>query len=116
MGSLNLPTSGLVYIDANTAIYSVERHPVYGPLLLPLWQAAASGSLEVVSSELILLETLIGPLKSGDTVLALDYERLFQQPQTRLIPISQPVLRDAAQLRASIASLRTPDGIHAATA
>ncbi len=33
MGTLILPASGLVYLDANPLIYTVEKHPVYGPLL-----------------------------------------------------------------------------------
>ena len=40
MGALSLPASGLVYLDTNPIIYSVEKHPVYWPLLQPLWQAA----------------------------------------------------------------------------
>ncbi len=35
MGTLTLPASGLVYLDANPVIYTVEKHPVYGPLLQP---------------------------------------------------------------------------------
>jgi predicted nucleic acid-binding protein len=61
------------------------------------------------------METLIGPLKSGDTALARVYEQLFQQPQMRLLPITQAILRKAAQLRAT-SKLKTPDAIHAATA
>lgn len=34
MGALTLPATGLVYLDANPIIYTVEKHPVYGPLLL----------------------------------------------------------------------------------
>lgn len=34
----------------------------------------------------------------------------------QLIPIGQTTLREAARLRASTPSLRTPDAIHAATA
>ena len=70
MGSLTVPSSGLVYLDTNPVIYSVEQHPLYGPVLEPLWQAAKGGTLEIVSSELVLMETLIGPLKTGDTALA----------------------------------------------
>ena len=88
MGALILPPSGQVYLDANPIIYSVERHPVYWPLLQPLWQAAKAKTIEVVSSELVLMETLIGPLKSGDKALAADYEQLFQQAQTRLLPMT----------------------------
>jgi predicted nucleic acid-binding protein len=61
------------------------------------------------------METLIGPLKSGNAALALAYEQLYQQAQTRLLPITHSVLRDAAQLRATT-KLKTPDALHAATA
>ena len=69
MGTLTLPASGLVYLDANPVIYTVEKHPVYGPLLLPLWQAAQAKAIKVVSTDLVLMETLVGPFKSGDTSL-----------------------------------------------
>jgi predicted nucleic acid-binding protein len=64
---------------------------------------------------LVLLETLVGPLKAGDGALAQAYEQLFQQPQTRLLPITLAVLREAARLRATT-KLKTPDAIHASTA
>jgi predicted nucleic acid-binding protein len=104
-----------VYLDTNPIIYSVERHPVYWPLLQPLWQAAKGKTIEIVSSDLTLMETLVGPLKAGDMALANTYEQLFQQAQTHLLPITQPILREAAQLRATT-KLRTPDALHAATA
>ena len=115
MGPLIIPSVGLVYVDANAVIYSVGQHPVYWPLLQPLWQAAKGKTIEIVSSDLVLMETLIGPLKSWDTALANAYEQLFQQAQTRLLPITQPILREAAQLRATT-KLKTPDALHAATA
>ena len=70
---------------------------------------------ELVSSDLVLMETLVGPLKAGDTALAGAYEQLFQQAQTRLLPITHAILREAARLRATT-RLRTPDALHAATA
>jgi predicted nucleic acid-binding protein len=115
VGSLTLPAAGLVYLDANAVIFSVEKHPAYWPLLQPIWQAAKGSSIELVSSDLVLMETSIGPLKSGDSALANAYEQLFQQAQTRLFPITQPILREAARLRATT-NLKTPDALHAATA
>ncbi|MCI0349382.1 MAG: PIN domain-containing protein [Acidobacteriales bacterium] len=115
MGALILPSSGLIYLDANSVIYSVEKHPLYWPLLQPLWQAAKNVSIEIVSRDLVLLEVLVGPLKSGNTALASTYEQLFQQSQTRLFPITQTILRQAAKLRAT-SKLKTPDALHAATA
>ena len=116
MGSLILPTAGPVYVDTQIFIYAVEKHPVYSPLLTPLWAAVATGKLEVVSSELTLMETLVGAFSQGDTALEADYERFFQYPGIRLLPITPTIPRAAARPRASAIALRTPDALHAATA
>ena len=116
MGQLALPDSGHVYIDTVTVIYAVEQTPTYGVLLNPLWNNLQAGNLEVNTSELTLMETLVVPLRNSDTFLIDAYERLLLTPQMQLIPISQTVLREAARLRAITPSLRTPDAIHAATA
>lgn len=114
MGALSVPTSGIVYVDTMIVIYTVERYPAYWPLLEPLWQAAQGGTIEIVSSELTLMETLVGPLKSGDTKLENAFEQALLGTEVRLFPITQPILRQAAQLRATT-KLRTPDALHAAT-
>ena len=116
MGLLTLPASGVVYADAQIAIYTVDRNPTYAAVCDPLWQAAQSAVLTVVSSELTLLETLVGPFRAGDTAQAARRQRLWTKPNTRLLPISQDILREAARLRAAIPGLKTPDAIHAATA
>jgi hypothetical protein len=72
MGSLILPRSGTVYADAQIFIYSIEKHPDYAPFLLPLWYAVAGEAIEVVSNELSLMETLVGPLKRSDAQLVAD--------------------------------------------
>lgn len=97
-------------------IYTVERHPIYAPLLDPFWMAVQAGQLVAVTSELTVLEALVGPLKSGDAALQQAFEDLFIAAGVRLMPITQPALRWAAQLRASVPKLRTPDAIHATTA
>ena len=45
MGSLTLPASGDVYVDAQIVIYSVDRHPVYAAVCDPLWQQVQTGTL-----------------------------------------------------------------------
>jgi predicted nucleic acid-binding protein len=112
---MTLPASGLVYLDANPIIYTVEKHPVYGPLLQPLWQAAQARTIEVITSELALMETLVGPIRSGNTLLQRDYEQALLGTDLRMLPITQPVLREAAQVRATT-RLKTPDALHLATA
>ena len=115
MGALTLPASGLVYIDTMTLIYTVERYSAYLPLLEPLWRTAQTGSIEIVSSELTLMEALVGPLKSGNTILENTFEQALLGTNMRLLPITQVILREAARLRAT-SKLRTPDALHAATA
>jgi hypothetical protein len=66
VGALILPTSGLIYLDAGPVIYSVEKHPLYWPVLEPIWQAFKGKPIEIVSSELVLMETLVGPYKSRE--------------------------------------------------
>lgn len=115
MGSLNIPQSSLVYVDTSVVIYSVEKFPNYSPLLEPLWLSLSSGNIQMFSSELILMETLVVPLRNSDTTLINAYEQLLLSSEMQLIPIGQSILREAANLRATT-SLRTPDAIHAATA
>lgn len=115
MGSLILPPSGLVYADTSPLIYTVEKHADFYPLLQPLWMAVKNGQIEVVSSELALLETLVGPIKHNDAALSAMYEQVLAGSDIRLISITKDTLREAARLRAQT-NLKTPDAIHAATA
>ncbi|MEO6436225.1 MAG: PIN domain-containing protein [Tepidisphaeraceae bacterium] len=116
MGSIALPSRGRVYADAQILIYSVESHPVFAPLMAPLWQQVQGGALEVVSSELSILETLTLPLRANNASLITAYEQMLTRPGIHLVPITEPILRAAAKLRAKSPRLRTPDAIHVATA
>jgi predicted nucleic acid-binding protein len=114
MGQLNIPPSAVVYVDTAIVIYSVEFNPDYWQLLQPLWAKLLTNEISIVSSELTLMECLIVPLRNGNTLLVDTYEQLLSS-QVSLVSISQTILKNAAQLRATT-SLRTPDAIHAATA
>ncbi len=46
MGELTLPTSGTVYLDANSFIYSIERIDPYQDILNTLWQAVSTGQFK----------------------------------------------------------------------
>ncbi len=115
MGQLILPTSGTIYIDTSVAIYTIEGNPDYYSLLQPLWAKFYAGEIQIVSSELLLLEVLVVPLRLGNNSLVADYEELLLSSQMQLVPISQSLLKQAANVRAAT-RLKTPDAIHAATA
>ena len=116
MGELVWPPDGIVYLDANCFIYSVERIDPYCAILDILWQSVSARQVKVVTSELTLLEVLVKPLKVKNTLLAAIYRAVLQTaPDVQMLPVTQPVFEEAAKLRAST-NLKTPDAIHAATA
>ena len=116
MGSLILPSQGSVYLDANCIIYSYERVEPYRTQLEPLWDAVDQHLLTIITSELTLLEVLVRPLRTQNVALEAGFRRMLASSDLRLVPVSSAVLERAAHLRAAIATLKTPDAIHAATA
>jgi predicted nucleic acid-binding protein len=115
LGGLNVPLGSRVYLDTAPVIYSVEKSDEYWPLMLPLWQSLQATRVEVVTSELTLLETLVYPLRISDKPLKIAYETLLTNTEIALRPISRDVIRLAAEHRAAY-QLKTPDSIHSATA
>ena len=71
--------------------------------------------IEVITSELTLLETLVLPIRKKNDVLIDTYNDLFANSQIKLIPIDTLILKKATELRAH-QNFKTPDAIHAATA
>jgi len=117
VGRLTLPTSGLVYVDANCIIYSIEHIAPYDALLAPCWDTSIPRPFQIVTSELAVLEVLVRPLKTHDSVLEASFrDLLFYSADVQLFPVTLPILERAARLRATTGGLKTPDAIHAATA
>ncbi|MDE2640295.1 MAG: type II toxin-antitoxin system VapC family toxin [Chloroflexota bacterium] len=115
MEPLSLPSSGAVYLDASGFIYSAERIEPYRELLAPMWRQAQAGRFTIVSSELVVLETLVKPLRDGDATAEALFRELFDAQEVRLVPATRPLWEAAARMRATT-GLRTPDALHAATA
>ena len=115
MVELTLPPRGPVYLDASCFIYSAERIEPYHQLLAPVWAAAREGRFAIVSSELLVLEALVKPLREGDATVEAVFRNLFDASEVSLIPALREHWEEAARLRAAT-RLRTPDALHAATA
>ena len=115
MGVLKLPSQGAVYLDWSAIIYSVEHSEPYFTLLTPAWQQAEAGQFIVVCSELVIAETLIGPIREGDADLEGAFRAVFAAPEVNLMPATRQLWEDAAQIRAET-GLKIPDALHAATA
>ena len=63
------------------------------------------GALTLPASGLVYIDTM--------TLMQTTFEQSLLGTEMRLLPITQPILREAARLRATT-KLRTPDALHAA--
>ncbi len=93
----------------------MERIEPYRILLEPMWRQAQAGQFVIVRSELVVLETLVTPLREGDTVLEQLFRALLHAREVRLIPATLSLWEHAVRLRTTT-GLKTPDALHAATA
>lgn len=66
-----------VFFDSAPIIYQVEAHPVYSPILEPLFDAIDSGSMTGLVSGVTLAECLHYPIRQGDRQLEKDYLTLM---------------------------------------
>ena len=99
MGPLALPSNGPVYVDASDFNYSGERIEPYQVLLESVWQQAQAGQFSVASSELVVLETLVRPLRDGNAVVETLFRLLFETNEVRLIAATRSLWEEAARLR-----------------
>ncbi|HEV2149139.1 MAG TPA: type II toxin-antitoxin system VapC family toxin [Longimicrobiaceae bacterium] len=107
---------GPVAVDTAVFIYFAEEHPAFLPPARQIFAAADRGDLEVVTSEITLLEVLVVPYRAGNLPLAARYEALLTRSRgVRLVLLDRVLLRTAAQLRA-VHGIRTPDALQLAAA
>ena len=81
-----------------------------------IWRSVLEHTIEAVTSELSILETLVIPYRNGDAQQIGRFVSFFEFEELVKTQVSQPVLRHAARLRAVHLRLKTPDAIHLATA
>ena len=106
----------LIALDTAPLIYFIEEHPVFLPLVLPLFEAVYYSRIRLVTSTITLIEVLVQPIRRGELKIAQQYrDVLTNAANIQLVPLSQQIAETAAILRAQY-QLRTPDAIQLATA
>lgn len=102
---------GLIYLDTCLLIYTIENHPnLAGTVRATM---AGESPVHFAISDLVKLECLVKPLKTGDVALQRRYEAGLDELEQLSLPAA--VYLQAAQLRARF-GLRTPDALHLACA
>ncbi|GAC1354635.1 MAG: PIN domain-containing protein [Ktedonobacteraceae bacterium] len=116
MGWVDLLRGSKVGLDTAPLIYFTEENPKYIQVVDPFFEALRRGEFTVVTSTVTLLETLVNPIKQGNTELAKAYRNfLFRTRGVTIISLDRSIAEEAARLRA-FHKIRTPDSIQMATA
>lgn len=105
-------TPSRIYLDTCIAIYLVEEHQQFAPVVETLLESRSEAGLFV--SDLTVMECLIGPLRCENKPLEDKYNGWFED--VTVLTLTNPVFVEAARLRAVHSLLKTPDALHLATA
>jgi predicted nucleic acid-binding protein len=120
MGMIVTISQKNIYLDSNVFIYLLEGYPEFVPLLKNIFKLIDNGSLQAITSELTLAETLVKPMADKNFSLQQIYQNTIQASAVlQVIPITRDILIEAATLRAESGvsgPIRLPDAIHIATA
>ncbi len=113
----DIPEGAVVGLDTAPIIYFLERHPDYGPLVRPLFEARIeAGTNTAVTSTISLAEVLVKPLSTGRNDLIAAYRDLLtNSSRLSLVNVTPAVAERAADLRARY-NLRLPDACQVASA
>lgn len=113
-----------IYFDANALIRAIESEDAVAERLSDMLDWAEDGECNIITSELTLAETIVGPLKNlestPDDPKSLEQDKLYRsfaegESPIKMWPVSRGILFEAAGLRAKRPSLKLPDAIHLAT-
>ncbi len=116
MGWIDSLRGNIVGLDTVPLIYFIEESPVYAKVVDPFFEALQHSEFAVVTSVMSLVETLVVPLRRGDTDLARKYRDILSKTRgLTTMSILSSIAEEAAKLRASY-NIRTPDAIQMATA
>ena len=103
------------FLDANTMIHFVEPTPVWGAKVTNRLTAPRTAGDQFAVSDLVRMECLVGPMKSGDAVLLAKFRAFFVTPGVNVFSITAAVCDRAAAIRAAH-GFKPLDSLHLAAA
>lgn len=58
-----------IFLDSAPVIYLIEKHPIYWPVLTPIFDRFATGETVAVTSPVTLAECLVLPMRLGHSTV-----------------------------------------------
>jgi predicted nucleic acid-binding protein len=105
----------MVFLDAAPVIYFVEQNPVWGPKAAARFTVFQAAGEVLAVSDLVRMECLVKPLKSGDAALVSDFGTFFTSPGVTMLSVTAAVCDRAALIRAAH-NFKPLDSLHLAAA
>ena len=105
----------IVCLDTNIVIDFVERDPVWKPKVDARLKAIVAAGDTLAVCDAARLECLVGPFRSGDAAVLVDYQMFFGLPGIQMLPVTPMVWERAAKVRATY-KFHGLDSIHLASA
>ncbi len=91
----------IIFLDTNIVIYVVEGNLAFAPkVVLRLATAQLAGDSFMIS-DLTRMECLVGPLKTGNTVVEASFQAFFARSDVRVVAITAAACDRAARIRAT---------------
>ena len=105
-----------VFWDTNLFIYFIERHPLYYPQVLSLYQLCRSRGDQMLTSALTLGEVLAHPFRTGHGHLVREYKTLLLDSGAfSLVSFAERCAESYARIRAEF-RFSQPDALQVACA
>ena len=86
----------LFFADTNIVIYLVQQPPIWGPRATNHIDALIESGNQLVISDLVRMECLVGPLTDDDTETLALYDRFFSSEAVQVAAITTSVCTRAA--------------------
>ncbi|HJT33844.1 MAG TPA: PIN domain-containing protein [Pirellulales bacterium] len=105
----------MVFLDTNPVIYFVEQPPTWGVKASARVAAVRMLGEQLAVSDLVRMECIVGPLRTGDAAKLADFQSFFTAPDVIVLSITGAVCDRAAQIRAQH-GFKPLDSLHLAAA
>jgi predicted nucleic acid-binding protein len=105
----------IIFLDTNIVIYAVEAHPVKGVPAQTRIAAAQTAGDTFMISDLVRMECLVLPIRTGNAILQAQFHTFFAQPDVQVVAITPAVCDRAAYIRATY-NFKSMDALQLAAA
>ncbi len=105
-----------IFVDTSPYIYYLEKNPEYSKKVKEYFMSNYELNCEFVTSTITIEEYSIVPYRENNRKLLADFDRFIEDTDTKIVDITKPIAKKAAQIRADYAKFKAMDALQLAAA